>query len=148
MVSLGEATEICEVRMVVEALCAAKAADRVDDAARALLQQIAAEMRMAVAAGDVFGYSELNQRPPGTAGPGWQRAASDVLDRLHGRLVRHQFGLATRGPRGQPCGSTSPASSSPWILPPTPWSARARPSRDGPCARRTDPFSGRASSAP
>src|SRR5215203_1450662 len=57
-VSLAEAVEIVEVRMVVEGLCAAKAAPRLTDADRDRLRGIGAAMRAAVADGDLLGYSE------------------------------------------------------------------------------------------
>ena len=46
-VSLAEAVEICEVRMVVEGLCAAKAAERATDADAAGLREIGDAMRAA-----------------------------------------------------------------------------------------------------
>ncbi|MBW9205804.1 GntR family transcriptional regulator [Mumia sp. zg.B53] len=102
VVSLEEATEIYEVRMVVEALCAAKAAERIDDADVAMLQQIGTEMRAAVTSGDVFGYSALNQRlHRALRDLSGQKTAADVLDRLRGQLVRHQFRLATQPGRPQ-----------------------------------------------
>ncbi|MFD1824620.1 MULTISPECIES: GntR family transcriptional regulator [Mumia] len=102
VISLDEATEIYEVRMVVEALCAAKAAERVDDEAIVMLRQIGTDMRTAVASGDVFGYSALNQRlHQALRDLSGQHTAADVLDRLHGQLVRHQFKLATKPGRPQ-----------------------------------------------
>ncbi|MEU1166864.1 GntR family transcriptional regulator [Streptomyces sp. NPDC005921] len=94
-VSLAEAIEITEVRMVVEGLCAAKAAERVTDTEIAELREIRAGMLGAVDAGEVMTYSELNNRlhrrlmelsGQGTAG--------GVLERLRGQSVRHQFRLA------------------------------------------------------
>jgi DNA-binding GntR family transcriptional regulator len=94
-VSLGEAIEICEVRMVVEGLCAAKAAERATDDDLALLREIADDMRRAVEGGDVFAYSELNRRlHAAVRATGGQRVADGVLERLRGQNVRHQFRLA------------------------------------------------------
>ncbi|MHC1563549.1 GntR family transcriptional regulator [Actinomycetospora sp. C-140] len=94
-VSLAEAIEISEVRMVVEGLCAAKAAQRATDEDRAVLQEIATGMRAAVERGDVFGYSELNRRLHATVrSVGGQAVADGVLERLRGQNVRHQFRLA------------------------------------------------------
>jgi DNA-binding GntR family transcriptional regulator len=96
-VSLAEAIEICEVRMVIEGLCAAKAAERITEAERAELAGIGASMRSAVAAGDVLGYSHLNERLHSRIREiSGQRTAADVLERLRGRCVRHQFRLAMR----------------------------------------------------
>jgi DNA-binding GntR family transcriptional regulator len=94
-VSLDEAIEISEVRMVVEGLCAAKAAQRAGDEDLAVLRQIAADMRAAVDRGDVFGYSDLNRRLHATVRAiGGQAVAGAVLERLRGQNVRHQFRLA------------------------------------------------------
>lgn len=94
-VSLAEAVEISEVRMMLEGLCAAKAAERVDGEQTAELREIGARMERLVAAGDVLGYSEANQllhrRIRELSG---QRAAGAVLERLRAQNVRHQFRLA------------------------------------------------------
>ena len=96
-VPLDEAIEISEVRMVLEALCAAKAAERIDDAGIAELQGIGARMRTAVANGDVFGYSRLNQLLHRRVREvSEQQTAAGVLDRLRAQSVRHQFRLATQ----------------------------------------------------
>jgi DNA-binding GntR family transcriptional regulator len=94
-VSLDEAIEISEVRMVVEGLCAAKAAQRAGEEDVALLREIARDMQDAVGRGDVFGYSELNRRLHATVREvGGQQVAAGVLERLRGQNVRHQFRLA------------------------------------------------------
>jgi DNA-binding GntR family transcriptional regulator len=94
-VSLAEAVEITEVRMALEGLCAAKAAERLTDADAGRLRDIGDAMRAAVASGDLLGYSELNRRLHGLvlelAG---QSTAGAILDRLRGQSVRHQFQLA------------------------------------------------------
>ncbi|TMR14063.1 GntR family transcriptional regulator [Nonomuraea zeae] len=100
-VSLAEAVEITEVRMVVEGLCAAKAAERVTPAEADELREIGVRMSEAVASGDVLGYSELNQllhrRIRELSG---QAAAAGVLERLRAQSVRHQYRLAMQ--RGRP----------------------------------------------
>jgi DNA-binding GntR family transcriptional regulator len=94
-VSLEEAVEITEVRMALEGLCAAKAAERHTDADAERLREIGEAMRAAVASGDLLGYSELNRRLHGLvlelAG---QSTAGSILERLRGQSVRHQFRLA------------------------------------------------------
>jgi DNA-binding GntR family transcriptional regulator len=94
-VSLAEAVEITEVRMALEGLCAAKAAERLTDADAGRLREIGEAMRTAVASGDLLGYSELNRRLHGLvlelAG---QSTAGAILERLRGQSVRHQFQLA------------------------------------------------------
>ena len=94
-VSLAEAIEISEVRMVVEGLCAAKAAERVTPAEADELRELGAQLSAAVASGDVLGYSGINQslhrRIRELSG---QATAGDVLERLRAQIVRHQFRLA------------------------------------------------------
>jgi DNA-binding GntR family transcriptional regulator len=94
-VSLAEAVEITEVRMALEGLCAAKAAERLTDGDGRRLREIGEAMRAAVASGDLRGYSELNRRLHGVvlqlAGQG---TASAIIERLRGQNVRHQFQLA------------------------------------------------------
>lgn len=94
-VSLAEAIEICEVRMALEGLCAAKAAERITEAEGAELAGIGALMRSAVGAGDVLGYSRLNERLHLRVREiSAQRTAAAVLERLRAQSVRHQFKLA------------------------------------------------------
>jgi DNA-binding GntR family transcriptional regulator len=94
-VSLAEAVEISEVRMVLEGLCAAKAAVAVTDEEVRELRSIGAAMREAVAEGDLLGYSSLNQKLHRRVREiGDQETASRLLERLRGQNVRHQFRLA------------------------------------------------------
>jgi DNA-binding GntR family transcriptional regulator len=94
-VSLTEAIEITEIRMALEGLCAAKAAERATDDDREQLRTIGAAMQSAVSAGDLLGYSELNKRLHALiralAG---QTTAQTLLERLRVQNVRHQFQLA------------------------------------------------------
>jgi DNA-binding GntR family transcriptional regulator len=94
-VSLAEAIEITEVRMALEGLCAAKAAQRLTDDDRDRLREIGEAMRAAVASGDLLGYSELNRRLHGLVRElAGQATAGAILERLRGQNVRHQFQLA------------------------------------------------------
>jgi DNA-binding GntR family transcriptional regulator len=94
-VSLAEAIEITEVRMALEGLCAAKAAERVTEDDRRRLRDIGARMREAVSGGDVLGYSDLNRQLHALIlALSGQSTACDVLERLRGQNVRHQFRLA------------------------------------------------------
>lgn len=101
-VSLDEAIAITEVRMVVEGLCAAKAAERITDAEIAELRALGQRMQEAVRAGEVLTYSQLNStlhdriRDIGT-----QPVAAEVLVNLRARNVRHAFRLALRPGRPQ-----------------------------------------------
>lgn len=94
-VSLAEAIEISEVRMVVEGLCAAKAAERITRAETKELKDIGRAMRAAVSRGDLIGYSQLNQELHRRIREiGGQNTAREVLERLRAQSVRHQFRLA------------------------------------------------------
>src|SRR5690349_12905898 len=61
-VSIEEAVEITEVRMVVEGLVAARAATLVTDEQASELDEMGLLMRRAVNAGEFRRYSDLNQR--------------------------------------------------------------------------------------
>lgn len=96
VVPLAEAIEIYEVRMVLEALCAAKAAERADDAEVVELRSIGTEMQDAVASGDVMTYRQLNERLHRRVREmSGQSTAGLVLERLHAQSVRQQFKVAT-----------------------------------------------------
>lgn len=126
-VSLEEAVEISEVRMVIEGLCAAKAAERATPADVAALQEIGEAMRTAVASGDVLGYSRLNERLHSRVREiSGQATASEVLERLRAQNVRHQFRLAMHPGRPQVSSRSTWTSStpSPAATPPPP---RRRP---------------------
>ena len=94
-VSIDEAIEITEVRMVLEGLVAARAAERVADDEASELDEIGLLMRRAVSAGEFRRYSDLNQRLHATvrriAGHG---TADGLIETLRGQLVRHQFMLS------------------------------------------------------
>jgi len=94
-VTLDEAIEITEVRMVLEGLVAARAAERVTAAEARELKEVGALMRAAVKAGEFREYSELNQRLHALirqiAG---HRRADALIESLRGPLVRHQYMLS------------------------------------------------------
>src|ERR1700754_508002 len=90
-VSLAEAVEITEVRMVIEGLMAARAAERVTERQAADLEEIASQMRDAVAAGEHRRYSDLNQRLHSLIRDiSGHRTADRIVQTLRGQLVRHQ----------------------------------------------------------
>jgi DNA-binding GntR family transcriptional regulator len=94
-VSLEEAIEITEVRMALEGLCAAKAAERLTDQDRDRLRGVGTGMQEAVAVGDLLGYSELNRQLHALIRTlGGQATAQAILERLRGQNVRHQFRMA------------------------------------------------------
>jgi DNA-binding GntR family transcriptional regulator len=94
-VSVDEAVEITEVRMVVEGFVAARAATLITDEQCSELDEIALLMRRAVAAGEFRRYSDLNQRLHAhirhVAG---HRTADTIIEVMRGQLVRHQFALS------------------------------------------------------
>jgi len=101
-VSVDEAIAITEVRMVVEGLCAAKAAERITDAEAAELRDLGRRMTDAVRQGEMMVYSQLN----GTLHDriceiSAQPVAAEVLSNLRARNVKHQFRLALRPGRPQ-----------------------------------------------
>jgi DNA-binding GntR family transcriptional regulator len=91
-VTLDEAVEITEVRMVLEGLVAARAAARVTDAQASELDEIGLLMRRAVGAGEFRRYGDLNQRLHGLIrGIAGHHTADTIIETLRGQLVRHQF---------------------------------------------------------
>jgi DNA-binding GntR family transcriptional regulator len=100
-ISLDEAIEITEIRMLLEAHAAARAAKRVTRAEAAQLRAIAADMHSAVARADLLTYIDLNTRLHGAirdiaAHP----TAARLLAQLRDQTVRHQF-ILSLGP-GRP----------------------------------------------
>jgi DNA-binding GntR family transcriptional regulator len=94
-VPVGEALEIVEVRMALEAMSAARAAKLASPEDVADLQDIAARMRSAVATAELLTYSDLNARLHSAI----QRISANTtctrtLERLRGQVVRHQFALS------------------------------------------------------
>ncbi len=101
-VSLAEAIEITEVRMAVEGLCAAKAAENITEEEIVELKQLREGMIGAVDAGNMFGYADLHQqlhrRIREISG---QHTAEDILDKLNAQMVRHRFKLVTHPGRAE-----------------------------------------------
>ena len=92
LVTGAEAVEITEVRAALEAMVAAKAAERasVEDVAR--LNDILARMRQAIAADDLIGYSALNGELHTEIGRiSRHSSATKVLRVLNSQSVRFQF---------------------------------------------------------
>lgn len=100
-ISLDEAIEITEIRMLLEAHAAARAAKRVTQAEAGRLRAIVADMHAAVGRADLLTYIDLNARLHGTirdiaAHP----TAARLLAQLGDQTVRHQF-ILSLGP-GRP----------------------------------------------
>lgn len=102
VVTIEEAVAITECRMVLEGLCAAKAAANATDEQIDGLRRLGAAMVAAVEEREPMRYSvanrELHRMVQEIAE---QPVASELLQRLHGQLVRHQFRLALRGGRSR-----------------------------------------------
>ena len=102
VVTLAEAVAITECRMTLEGLCAAKAAERVTEAQAARLRAIGDQMERSVADGEPLKYSALNHELHRLVREvSGQAVAADLLERLNGQLVRHQFQLSMRPGRPQ-----------------------------------------------
>jgi DNA-binding GntR family transcriptional regulator len=94
-VSLAEAIEITEVRILLEGLVAARAAERVTKSDATMLRKIVRDMRTAVAKAELLAYSELNARLHGSIREiGAHETASRLLSQLRDQTVRHQFTLS------------------------------------------------------
>ena len=101
-VTLDEAVAITECRMALEGLCAAKAAELVTEAQAARLRELGEEMARSVADGEPLKYSVLNHELHRLIRQiSAQTVAADMLERLNGQLVRHQFQLSLRPGRPQ-----------------------------------------------
>jgi DNA-binding GntR family transcriptional regulator len=94
-VSLEEAIEVTEIRILLEGFIAARATERVTTAQARQLRQMAADMRCAVEAGDLARYSVLNTKLHATL---WevaaQRIGAGLLEQLRGLTVRQQSMLS------------------------------------------------------
>jgi len=101
-VTLDEAIAITECRMVLEGLCAAKAAERITEPQAARLRQLGEDMERSVADGEPLKYSVLNHELHRLIREiSAQTVAAGLLERLNGQLVRHQFRLSLRPGRPQ-----------------------------------------------
>lgn len=102
VVSVEEAVAITECRMVLEGLCAAKAAENATEDQIDALRQLGARLRAAVEDGEPMKYSAANRELHAMVRDiAEQPVAADLLRRLHGQIVRHQFRLALRAGRPQ-----------------------------------------------
>lgn len=94
-VDLDEALEIVEVRAALESMCAARAAERVDDAGMARLRDLGEVMRGAVDSGDGEAYSQANrdlhQAVMDISG---SKVAPDIVQRLRAQNVRYRIQLS------------------------------------------------------
>jgi DNA-binding GntR family transcriptional regulator len=94
-VSLDEAIEITEVRILLEGHLAARAAERVSRADIAMLRDIIKDMRAAVGKSELLAYSDLNARLHAAVRDiAAHETASRLLRQLRDQTVRHQFSLS------------------------------------------------------
>jgi DNA-binding GntR family transcriptional regulator len=88
--------------MVLEGLCAAKAAERVTPVQVDRLHELGDALTRAVADGETLKYSALNSELHRLVREiSGQDVAAGLLERLHAQLVRHQFRLSLRPGRPQ-----------------------------------------------
>jgi DNA-binding GntR family transcriptional regulator len=94
-ISLEEAIEITEVRMVLEGLCAAKAAELATAADRKVLHALMEDMKAAVKAKDSISYAQLNRRLHAQVREiARQETATRIIALLRNQFVQHQFRLS------------------------------------------------------
>ncbi|GEC02878.1 hypothetical protein SSP24_05330 [Streptomyces spinoverrucosus] len=102
VVTVDEAVAITECRMVLEGLCAAKAAVAATDEQLDELTDLGTAMTKAVADGEPMTYSDLNHELHARIREfSGQRTAVELLERLNAQLVRHRLQLALRPGRPQ-----------------------------------------------
>lgn len=94
-IDLEEALEIVELRAALESMCAARAAERVDQAGIERLEAIGERMRAAVDHGDAETYSECNQAlHEAVYELSGMRVAPSIIGRLRAQNVRYRIRLA------------------------------------------------------
>lgn len=94
-ITLAEAVEIAEARMVNEALCAAKAAERATDEEIDELHELLSRMRRAHSDGDLLGYSELNHSLHLRIRElSRHSTAASIVEQLRNQSVRQNFRIA------------------------------------------------------
>jgi DNA-binding GntR family transcriptional regulator len=94
-ISLAEAIEITEVRILLEGLLAARAAERVTKTDAVVLRQIVRDMRAAVQKSELLSYSALNARLHETIREmAAHETTARLLRQLRDQTVRHQFSLS------------------------------------------------------
>ena len=94
-VSIDEAIEITEVRILLEGLLAARAAERVTKSEATMLRKLVKDMRAAVDKSELLTYSDLNARLHSAIRDiAAHETAARVLSQLRDQTVRHQFSLS------------------------------------------------------
>lgn len=102
VVSLEEALQIVEVRMVVESLCVMRAAERISDKEIREMRRLAKELEACAQNSDIEGFAEhthaIFELYVGIAD---QPVAAEVLSRLRAQSTRHRFRLTYRAGRAK-----------------------------------------------
>ena len=94
-ISLAEAIEITEVRVLLEGLVAARAAERVTKADAAMLRRLVRDMHAAVDRSELMSYSALNARLHSAIRDiAAHETAARLLRELRDQTVRYQFSLS------------------------------------------------------
>jgi len=94
-VSLAEAIEITEIRILLEGLLAARTAERATKSDIAMFRKVIKDMRTAVGKSEFLVYSELNVRLHAAIRDiAAHETAARLLRQLRDQTVRHQFSLS------------------------------------------------------
>lgn len=102
IVGLDEALQIAEVRMVVESLCAAKAAEKITNKEIEGLRKLAKQLKERAEHGDVSGFADVSHEIFETViRIADQPVVQEVLARLRARNARHRFRLTYRPGRAK-----------------------------------------------
>jgi DNA-binding GntR family transcriptional regulator len=97
VISHEQAIELAEVRIAIESLIAAKAAERVDRDGMQELRWIGSEMRKAVQAFDPLGYSHLNEDlHVAISRIAQHHTASAIHERIRLQMVRFQLHMSLK----------------------------------------------------
>jgi DNA-binding GntR family transcriptional regulator len=100
VVKIDEALQIAEVRMMIEGLCVARAAERITAADIAPLRDIAKQLKDRAEQSDMAGFANLtNQIFETYMRLADQPIAEEILARLRARNARHRFRLTYRAGR-------------------------------------------------
>ena len=101
-VPIEEALQLSEARMVVEGLCAARAAERITDEEIKIMRGLAEEMQIRAKIGDSIGYSELVEKVSAQfVRIAKQSVAEELLLELRRRNSIYRFKLNARTDRAQ-----------------------------------------------
>ena len=102
IVGLQEALQIAEIRMVIESLCAAKAAEKITDKEIGILRKLAKQLKDRGEHGDVSGFADTSHQIFETVNRiADQPIAQETLARLRARNARHRFVLTYRPGRAK-----------------------------------------------